>query len=142
TGAVAPEGAAGDKGKEGVHTVVAGAADGIRHLFHRSKPSTVEGGEETGAASPDVLKDFTNGTRVVVHYSAECDPAGRDIDAVVTRVDREAKTVRIRLADGTDDTLQLLPAVTADADDAVAADAIVSYTDRNGRRQSYYFTRR
>ncbi len=139
TGTIVPEGGSGDKANDGAHAIIAGAADGIRHLFHRSPPSP---SAEDAAASPDALKGFTNGTRVVVRYSPNGDDEPREVNGVVTRVDRDAKTIRIRFADGGEETLQLSPTVTVDADAAAADDAVVSYTDQNGQRHAHAFVRR
>ena len=140
TGTIVPEGGSGDKANEGAHTIIAGAADGILHLFHRPAQTT-PGAEDAAAVSPDALKDFRNGTRIVVHYPPVADAEAREMNGVVTRVDREAKTIRIRLADGGEETLQLAPPVEADAAADGASDPIVYYTDLNGRRQAHYFIR-
>jgi len=137
TGTLAPEGCAGDKAKEGAHTAIAGAADAIRHLFQRRKGDAHD--PESTDQSTDVLKDFTNGTHVVVHYVADAAGEPRERTGVVTQVDRKRKAIQIRFADGTGETLQLSTAVATDADNALTADALVYHTSQNGQRLVHYF---
>jgi len=65
----------------------------------------------------------------------------------VTRVDREARTISIRLADGSTQTLLLTEraasTVGMDVDRAAAAGAkvVVYFTDEAGRRVAHYFRR-
>jgi hypothetical protein len=90
--------------------------DGIEHLNHLTERTVVHGGKAPGGHA---LSGLDEGSRVVVHDTAEGDHkiahevdllAGdglKTIEGVVTRVDRRAKTMSIRLADGSRQTLRL-----------------------------------
>jgi hypothetical protein len=96
---------------------------------------------------------------VIVHYTAEggnetaneIDRIGEDglqaVEGTVTKVDRLAKTISIRLADGTRETLRLTEraasGVGKDIDGAAAGTAkvIVYFDDQAGERVAHYFKR-
>jgi hypothetical protein len=138
TGAIVPEGATG----EGVHTIISGTVDGIRHLFRRPKKTPAATGPESAEpASTDVMADFKDGTPVVVHYPPNGDAEAHEMSGVVTRADRDANAIHIRLSDGTEEALCLLSDSATDGDGA-ESDATVYYTDQNGRHVAHYFSRR
>jgi flagellar hook-associated protein FlgK len=155
TGTVALEGAV-DKTYAGVNTVIVKTEDGIEHLFHLTGRTVVHGGKATGERA---LRGLDEGSTVVVHYTAEgddktatevdriADDGLKVIEAVVTKVDRRAKTITIQLADGTRQTLSLTDRaavdVGKDVDDAAAdtAKVVVYFNDETGRRVVHYFKR-
>ena len=155
TGTVELEGAV-DKTYAGANTVIVKTEDGIKHLFHLTDRTVVHGGRETGEGA---LRGLDDGSTVVVHYTAEgdiktanevdrvADDGLKVIEAVVTKVDRRAKTITIMLADGTRQTLALTDRaavdVGKDVDDAAAdtAKVVVYFNDETGRRVVHYFKR-
>jgi hypothetical protein len=138
-----------DKTYAGANAIVVKTTDGISHLFHFTKRTVVHGVSKTDAA----LNGLTEGTRVVVHYAVdgtgktavEVDRIGKDglgeMSGVVTQVDRRAKLLSLRLADGSQETLELSDRaarnVGEDAGDA--ARVIVYYTDQGGHKVAHYF---
>ena len=94
--------------------------DGIKHLFHFTARTVVHGATETDAA----FNGLTEGARVVVHYAVdgsekiavEVDRIGddglRELHGVVIRVDRDTKRLSLRLADGSEETLELTDRAT------------------------------
>jgi phosphotransferase system IIA component len=154
-GTIPLEGAV-QKTSEAAHTVVVKTKDGIEHLFHLTGRTAVHGGK---AAGDDALRGLEEGSTVVVHYTAEGDRltayevdriAGDGLQAIegtVTKVDRRAKTISIRLADGSQQTLRLTEraasGVGKDIDDAAAGTAkvVVYFDDLTGRRVAHYFKR-
>jgi phosphotransferase system IIA component len=144
------------KTSEGAHTVVVKTRDGIEHLFHLTGRTAVHGGKDQ---ADDALRGLEEGSTVVVHYTAEGDRitayeidriAGdglQTIEGTVTKVDRRAKTISIRLADGSRQTLRLTEraasSVGKDLDDAAAdtAKVVVYFDDHSGRRVAHYFKR-
>ena len=154
TGTIALEGTV-DKTYAAANTVIVKATDGVEHLFHLTRRTVVHGAKDPGDAALSGLKE---GSRIVVHYAAEgeqktaveVDRIGGDglaaMEGVVTGVDREDRTISIRLADGSTETLQLTERATRDVGMDVdrAADgtkAIVYYTDDAGHRVAHYFKR-
>jgi hypothetical protein len=155
TGTLAPEGTV-QKTYEGAHTVIVKAMDGIEHLFHKTERTM---GHGTTATGDDVLRGLEKGSRVVVHYTAEgerqtageVDRVAADglttIEGVIAHVDRRAKTMTIRFADGTRQTLRLTGRAAADVgkgiDRAAAGTAkvIVYVNDETGRPVAHLFER-
>jgi hypothetical protein len=150
TGTLALEGTV-DKTYAGANTIVVKAADGVAHLFHFTKRTVVHGATEADAS----FEELTAGSRVVVHYAAqdternaiEVDRIGayglREMQGVVTGVDRRAKRLSIRLADGSTETLQLSEHAAGhvgDLDRAIdRAIVIVYYVEESGGKVAHYF---
>jgi len=155
TGTVALEGTV-EKTYEGLNTVVVKTVDGIEHFFRLTERTVVHGGK---AAGDDVLRGLDQGSRVVVHYTAdgerktadEVDRVAADglktVEGVVTNVDRRAKTMSIRLADGGRQTFRLTERAAADVGkdgDGAAAGTVrvvVYVNDEAGRPIAHFFER-
>lgn len=155
TGTIALEGTV-DQTYKGVNTVMVKTADGVRHLFHLTGKTVVHGGDESGA---EALRGLKAGSTVVVHYTAdageqtahEIDRVGdeglKTMEGMVTHVDRGARTISIRLPDGSMQTLRLTDRAAADVGKDVergAADStrvVVYYADEAGHRVAHYFKR-
>jgi hypothetical protein len=136
TATVATEGTV-QKTDQAVHEVVAGTVDGIERLFHLTDPTGAHGGKASG---DQALSGLDEGARVVVRGS-------KTIEGVVTNVDRRAKTMSIRLANGSRQTLQLTEHAASgagtDLDGRAAGPAkvVVSFIDEAGEHVAYYFRR-
>jgi hypothetical protein len=155
TGTIALEGTV-DKTYQGVNTIAVKTANGIRHLLHFTTRTVVHGGK---AAGKDALDGLDDGSRVVVHYTSEgetktaheVDRIAKDglkaMNGVITQVDRQAKTISIRLTDGSVQTFRLTERAASDVgkdiDGAAAGTAkvIVYFTDEAGHRVAHYFKR-
>jgi hypothetical protein len=155
TGTIALEGTV-EKTYEGAHSVAVKTVDGIEHLFHLTDRTVVHGGAADG---DHALRGLHDGSRVVVHYTEEGDGEIADevdriatdglhaIEGVITNVDRRAKTISIRLADGTSQTLHLTERAASDVGKDVDAatlgtvTAVIYYDDQAGRRVAHYFKR-
>ena len=154
TAKVALEGTV-EKTYAGLNTVVIKALDGIEYVFHLTERTVVHGRNATG---DDVLRGLDEGGRVVVHYTVdgdrktadEVDHVGTDglqtVAGVITNVDRRAKTMSIRLADGSVQTFRLTERAVAYVDrdmntGAVQTKVIVYVTDEAGRPMAHYFKR-
>jgi thioredoxin reductase len=141
---------------KGANTVVVKTMDGIRHLFHLTGKTVVHGGESAGA---EALRGLGAGSTVVVHYLVDggeqtaievdrLDHEGlKTMEGVVTRVDRAARTISIRLADGSTQTLRLTDRAATDVGkdvDRAAADStrvVVYYANEAGQHVAHYFKR-
>jgi hypothetical protein len=155
TGTIALEGTV-EKTNQGVNTVVVKTVDGIEHLFHLTERTVVHGGK---AAGDDTLRGLDEGSKVVVHYAVEGDQETvhevdrvaenglKTVEGVITKVDRRAKTMSIRLADGSRQTLQLTERAASDVGKDIdggaigTAKAVVYVTDESGQRIAHYFKR-
>jgi hypothetical protein len=146
-GTVALEGTV-DEEYAGAHAILVKTTSGLRHLVHLTRGTTVH-----GAKKADPLKGLEAGTPVVVHYvgqgervtAVEVDRIASDglqtIEGVVTRVDRHAKTLGLRLEDGATDVLHLTDRAAADVGKQVGETdrVIVYYTDDEGHRIVHFF---
>jgi hypothetical protein len=155
TGTIATEGTIQET-YAGANKILVKAADGVEHLFHLGRRSTVHGGD---AAGDEALRGLKKGARVVVHYTQqgenltaeEIDRLGdeglKQMEGAVIAVNRGDRTLAIRLADGTRQTLRLSDRAAADVGKDIdragdgAATVIVYYKDEAGQRVAHYFKR-
>ena len=154
TGTVALEGEV-EKTYAGVNTIVVKTMDGFHHLFHLTDKTVTHGGN----AGDDALRGAGEGSRVVVHYTVdgeqkaaqEIDRIGGDglktVEGVITKVDRRAQTISIRLADGSRQTLRLTARAAADVGKEIdesavgTAKVVIYFDDGTGRPVAHYFKR-
>lgn len=151
TGTLALEGIV-DKTYVGTGTILVKASDGIGHLFHVTKRTLVHGVQP----ADEPFRGLEEGSRVVVHYAVdgadktavEVDRIGEDglaeMQGVVTRVDRAARQLSIRLANGSTETLRLserAAGYVGDGIDSFAdhATVIVYYAEERGGKVAHYF---
>jgi hypothetical protein len=125
-------------------------ADGVRHVFHLTKKTAVHG---ANAAAADVSAGLDAGSHVVVQYvreggkstAVEVDRVGEGglqaVHGSVTHVDRGARTLAVRLADGSAMTLHLTERAAKEAGNDVrrADKVVVFYADERGKRVAHYF---
>jgi hypothetical protein len=123
----------------GIHTVLVKTVDGIGHLFHWTKRTVAQSGT---AAGDRAWRGIDEGSKVVVD-----DTGVSAIEGVVTTVDRRAKTIAIRLADGSRQTLRLTDDAASDASEDIDGSAVgtaavvVFFSDEAGGQVAHYFTR-
>jgi len=151
TGTLALEGTV-DKASAAANAIAVKTANGVEHLFRLTKRTVVHGAPQAEAA----FNRVTVGSRVIVHYAiddgektaVEIDHIAADglheMTGVVTHVDRGAKQLSIRLADGSNETLQLSDraATHIGKDIDRAADhstVVVYYSEEAGGKVAHYF---
>ncbi|MGA2726124.1 MAG: hypothetical protein ABSG79_27425 [Bryobacteraceae bacterium] len=140
-------------------TVVVKLADGTEHTFHFVKRTTVHGAQGTAAGATDAFRGLKEGSEVAVHYTAqgteetaeEIDNIGKDglkvTEATVTHIDRGAKTLALKTADGAEETYRLTDSAAKDAGKDIAAGAeksakvTVYYTEEGGHKVAHFFKR-
>jgi len=140
-------------------TVVVKLADGTEHTFHFVKRTTVHGAQGTAAGATDAFRGLKEGSEVAVHYTAqgteetaeEIDNIGKDglkvTEATVTHIDRGAKTLALKTADGAEETYRLTDSAATDAGKDIAAGAeksakvTVYYTEEGGHKVAHFFKR-
>jgi hypothetical protein len=136
-------------------TAVIKLADGTEHTLHFVQRTAVHGTEGAAAGAGDVFHGLKQGTQVAVHYSAvgtketaeEVDNVGKEglkaTDATVTHIDRGAKTMVIKTADGTEETYHMTDSAAryAGKDVNKAARTTVYYTEEGGHKVVHFFKR-
>jgi hypothetical protein len=138
-------------------TVMVKAADGTEHTTHLVRRTVVHGGKGTCKGAEEAERGLQEGSQVVVHYTKqgtdetaeEIDQIGKDglktSEGTITRFDRAARTMTIKIADGTEETYRLTEHATEDAgketEDTAkkSAHAIVYYSEEAGHKVAHYF---
>jgi hypothetical protein len=133
------------------------AVDGTEHTMHLVRRTVVHGGKESYKRGEDAARDLQEGNQVVVHYTKqgidetaeEIDQIGKDglktSEGTLTEFDRSARTMTIKVADGTEETYRLTEHAAEDAgietEDAAkkSAHAIVYYSEEAGRKVAHFF---
>ena len=141
----------------GAKTAVVKTADGTEHTFRFAKSTTVRGAEATGTRAKDAFHGLKEGSHVAVHYTAsgtaktanEVDNIGKDglkaTDGTITRIDRGAKTVGIKTADGAEETYRMSDKAAKDAGTDIAkgsekgAKVTMYYTEEGGKKVVHFF---
>ncbi|MFZ0963590.1 MAG: hypothetical protein WAO35_22230 [Terriglobia bacterium] len=138
-------------------TIVVKAADGTEHTFHFVGRTAVHGTEMGGAAAKESFHGLSEGSDVVVHYTAkgseetaeEIDHIGegglKTTEGTVTHLDRGAKTMTIKTADGSEQAFRLTGHAAQDAGKDVSAGTeksakvTVYYTEEAGHKVAHFF---
>ncbi len=141
----------------GAKTIVVKTADGAEHTLHFVKRTAVHAAEGTEAGAKDTFHGLKEGTQVAVHYTGkgtedtaeEVDRLGKDglkaSEVTVTKIDRGAKTMVVKTANGTEETYKLTDSAARDAGKDVSqgtekgAKATVYYTEEGGRKIAHFF---
>jgi hypothetical protein len=137
--------------------VVVKLADGTSHTLHFVKQTTVHGAQDTAVAGKDAFHGLKEGSQVAVHYTAkgaeetadEVDNIGKDglkaTEAAVTHIDRGAKTLAVKTADGAEVTFRLTDSAAKSAGTDIkegaekSAKVTVYYTEEGGRKVAHFF---
>lgn len=135
-------------------TIVVKTKDGTEHTLHFVAKTTVSG---TDAAAKDTFKGVKVGSEVVAHYTVkgtdktavEVDKVGKDglkeTEGTVSEIDRGAKTIAVKTADGTVETFKMADHATEDAGKDIAkgtektAKVTVYYTEDAGKKVVHWF---
>jgi hypothetical protein len=138
-------------------TGVVKTKDGTEHTVKFVDRTSVRGVDATAAGGKDAFHGLTEGTEVVAHYTTkgtentavEVDKVGKDgiksVDGTVTHIDRGAKTLAVKGADGTEETFRLSDHAVADAGKDVvkgsekSAKVTVYYTEVAGKKTAHFF---
>ena len=142
-------------------TMVVKAKDGTEHSIKFVDKTTVHGvkagAHETEMGGKDAFHGLQEGTEVVAHYSekgadktaVEVDKVGKDgikaVDGTITDIDRGAKTMTVKAADGTEHTFKLSGRAAKDAGKDIekgtekTAHVTVYYTEEAGKKTAHFF---
>jgi hypothetical protein len=142
-----------EKVDTGTKTVVVKTADGTEHTFHYLGDVTVDGSKD---AAKGTVKGVTVGSKVAVHYTVEgtketaheFDNIGDDglkaTEGTVTHIDKGAKTISVKTADGTVDTFHFSERAAKDTGEGIGkgtektAKVTVYYTDKAGVKTAHF----
>jgi hypothetical protein len=131
--------------------------DGTEHTMHLVRRTVVHGERGYSKKDEDAVRDLREDDKVVVHYTKhgtdetaeEIDQIGKDglktSEGTITKFDRSARTMSIKLADGTEEDYRLTEHAAEDAgietEDAAkrAAHAIVYYSEEAGHKVAHFF---
>jgi hypothetical protein len=138
-------------------TIVVKAADGTEHTFHFLGRTSFHGSEEIGKGAEHTFRGLKEGSHVVVHYTAKgTEETAEEIDRIgkgglkastgtVKAIDRSAKTIAVKTADGTEETFHLTDRAALDAGKGVGEGAeksghvTVYYTEEAGHKVAHFF---
>jgi hypothetical protein len=131
-------------------TMVVKTKDGTEQTVHFTDKTAVWGADKTAAGAKDAFKGLSEGSEVIVHYSAkgteksatEVDKIGKEglksVDGTVEKVGKDGKTVVVKGADGTEQTFEVAGKDTADAAKK-AGKTTVYYADEGGKKVAHFF---
>jgi hypothetical protein len=137
----------------GAKTAVVATKEGTEHTIHFTGRTVAHGAEATAKGSKDAFMGVKEGDEVVVHYTEkagvktadEVDHVGKDglkVGVVAVKsVDRGAKTVSVKTAEGAEETYHLTDQAAKETGKGVAkaGKATVYYTEDAGKKVVHYF---
>lgn len=140
-------------------TVVVKTADGTEHTLHFVERTAVLAGHAVRTGATDVFHGVKEGSEVAVHYTAkgteetahEIDNIGKDgmkaTEVTVDHIDRGAKVLAVKTADGAEQTYRLTDSAAKDAGKGIgegaekSAKVTVYYTEDAGHKVAHFFKR-
>jgi hypothetical protein len=140
----------------GTKTLVVDGKDGTEHTFHYASDVTVDGAKDAKKGTLDAAHGVGEGSKVAVHYTVvggketahEVDRIGDDglkaTDGTVSHVDRGAKTIAVKTADGTEQTFHMTDRAAKDTGKDIAegadksAKVTVYYTEKAGVKTAHF----
>jgi hypothetical protein len=148
-------------------TIAIKTADGVEHVFKYSDKTVMQAAKETEkgakAGTVDTYMAGKEGTQVVVHYTEKggektatgIDDFGKttvkESKGTVTHVDKAARTVTVKAADGTEGTYHVAKDATIDTEHGVVKGSewsakegdkvTVHYTEDAGKKVVHLFRR-
>jgi len=134
-------------------TAVVRSADGTEHTFHFVGRTVAHGAKATGAGAKDAFEGMKDGDEVVVHYTAKgADKTAEEVDHVgkdglkksvvaVKAIDRGARTVTVKTADGAEDTYHMTANAFRETGKGLdkGGKVTVYYTEEGGKKIAHFF---
>jgi hypothetical protein len=138
----------------GTRTIAVKTKDGTEQTMQLAGKTVVHG---TKAGAQDTFKGLKEGSEVVAHYTTkgaektavEVDHVGQDglkeTEGTVSEIDRGAKTIAVKTADGSVQSFKMADHATVDAGKDVgkatekSAKVTVYYTEKAGRKIAHFF---
>lgn len=140
-------------------TVSVKTAKGTEHTLHFLERTAVHGTKDTAAGAADTFHGIRKGSEVAVHFTArgseetarEIDDIGKDglkaADVTVVHVDRGAKLMTVKTAEGGRETYRLTDNAARDTGKGIgegadkSAKVTVYYSEEAGRKVAHFFQR-
>jgi hypothetical protein len=137
-------------------TIAVETADGSAHIFKLADRTAVHGADATETSTKSLYHGLREGSHVVVHYAIkgkeetaeEIDDIGKGAlsmtEGTVAAIDRGAKTMSVKTAEGTEETFHLTAAAARDsgkdiADGAEKATKVtVYYSEKAGEKIAHF----
>jgi hypothetical protein len=141
----------------GTKTVVVKTADGTEHTVHFVGKTSVHGWDASKAGAKDGMHGVDEGSHVVVHYTVKgTEKTAQEVDRVgegglkvsegtVSKIDRGAKTLAVKTADGAEATYKISDHAVVDAGKETgkavekASKVTVYYTEEGGKKVVHFF---
>jgi hypothetical protein len=141
----------------GTKTVVVATVDGTEHTLHVVKNTSVHGWDATEAGAKDGMHGVKEGSQVVVHYSVKgTEKTAQEMDRIgegglkvaegtVSKIDRGAKVLAVKTADGVEATYKITDHAVVDAGKDAgravekASKVTVYYTEEGGKKVVHFF---
>jgi hypothetical protein len=137
----------------GAKTAVVKTKEGTESTIHFAGRTVAHGAEATAKGSKDAFEGVKEGDEIVVHYTEkagvktadEVDHVGKEglkvSVAGVKSVDRGAKTVTLKAADGAEETYHLTDRAAKETGKGLekAGKVTVYYTEDAGKKVAHYF---
>lgn len=138
---------------KGAKTAVVKTSEGTEHTFHFVDRTVEHGAEATAKGTKDAFQDVKEGDSVVVHYTVkgtektaeEIDHVGKGglktSEVVVKSVDRGAKTVTVKTAQGGEETYHIADRAARESGKGLekAGKVTVYYTEDAGKKIVHFF---
>jgi hypothetical protein len=138
---------------KGTKTVVVKTKSGTEQTVHFTGKVVEHGAIAVGTGSKDAFENLKEGDDVVIHYTAkgadktavEVDHVGKDglkiSVAAVKSVDRGAKTVTVKTAEGAEETYHLTDLAVKDTAKGLKTGAkeTIYYTEDAGKKIAHFF---
>jgi hypothetical protein len=141
----------------GTKTVVVATADGTEHTVHFVSKTSVHGWDAADAGAKDGMHGVKEGSHVVVHYTVKgTEKTAQEMDRIgdgglkvsegtVSKIDRGAKTLAVKTADGAEASYKITDHAVVDAGKDVgksvekASKVTVYYTEEGGKKVVHFF---
>jgi hypothetical protein len=142
---------------KGTKTVVVATADGTEHTVHFVSKTSVHGWDATEAGAKDSMHGVNEGSHVVVHYTVKgSEKTAQEMDRIgegglkvtegtVSKIDRGAKTLAVKTADGAEASYKISEHAAVDAGKETgkgvekASKVTVYYTEEGGKKIVHFF---
>ena len=141
----------------GTKTVVIKTTEGTEHTVHFVSKTSVHGWDAADAGAKDGMHGVKEGSHVVVHFTVKgSEKTAQEMDRIgdgglkvtegtVSAIDRGAKTLAVKTADGAEATYKITDHAVVDAGKdtgkavAKASKVTVYYTEEGGKKVVHFF---
>ncbi len=142
---------------KGAKTAVVATTGGAERTFHYTDQTVVRGATDAKHDGGEAVGGLTDGADVAVHYTkkgtkdvaTEFDSLGKDglksTEGTVSHLDRKAKTLTIKTADGADQTFHMSEHAVRDTGKDLdkgadkSAKVTVYYAEEGGKKTAHFF---